>query len=106
MNIELLKSKTVLASVALLVLSVVRVAMGDATALQGVQEAVMALVPIFLRAAISKTADKAADAAAEGAAAGAEAWVASAVQADAVVKSEAVREAATPRSGMPAAGDQ
>ena len=102
MNIEVLKSKTTLASVLLLILSGVRVGMGDATAIQGVQEAVMALVPIFLRAAISKTADKAADAAAAGAAAGAEAGVASAVQAEAVVKSEA----ATPGRGMPAAGEQ
>ena len=71
MNIELLKSKTVLASVALLVLSVVRVAMGDATALQGVQEGIMALVPIFLRVAIGKGAGAAADAAAQGAEQGA-----------------------------------
>ena len=71
MNIELLKSKTVLASVALLVLSGVRVAMGDATALQGVQEGIMALVPIFLRAAIGKGAGAAAEAAAQGAEQGA-----------------------------------
>ena len=71
MNIELLKSKTVLASVALLVLSVVRVAMGDATALQGVQEGIMALVPIFLRAAIGTGAGAAAEAAAQGAEQGA-----------------------------------
>ena len=84
MNIELLKSKTVLASVALLVLSGVRVAMGDATALQGVQEGIMALVPIFLRAAIGKGAGAAAEAAAQGAEQGAkqgvEAGVAGAVE--------------------------
>ena len=71
MNIELLKSKTVLASMALLVLSGVRVGMGDATALQGVQEGIMALVPIFLRAAIGKGAGAAAEAAAQGAEQGA-----------------------------------
>lgn len=71
MNIELLKSKTTIASVLLLILSGVRVGMGDATAIQGVQEGIMALVPIFLRAAIGKGAGAAAEAAAQGAEQGA-----------------------------------
>lgn len=101
MNIELLKSKTVLASVALLVLSGVRVAMGDATALQGVQEGIMALVPIFLRAAIGKGAGAAAEAAAQGAEQGA-ARGAEAGAAKVVVVAPA--EAAAPL--RPAAGEQ
>lgn len=98
MNIELLKSKTVLASVALLVLSAVRVAMGDATALQGVQESIMALIPIFLRAAIGKGADAAADAAAQGAEQGAKQGVEAGVEV--VTKAEAVAPL------RPAAGEQ
>ena len=101
MNIELLKSKTVLASVALLVLSGVRVAMGDATALQGVQEGIMALVPIFLRAAIGKGAGAAAEAAAQGAEQGA-ARGAEAGAAKVVVVAPA--EAVAPL--RPAAGEQ
>ena len=52
MNLETLKSKTVWASVLLLVLSVVRFANGDVSAVQGIQEAVMSLIPIFLRMAV------------------------------------------------------
>ena len=101
MNIELLKSKTVLASVALLVLSGVRVAMGDATAMQGVQEGVMALIPIFLRAAIGKGADAAADAAAQGAEQGAARGVeAGAAKVVVVAPAEAVAPL------RPAAGEQ
>ena len=101
MNIELLKSKTVLASVALLVLSGVRVAMGDATALQGVQEGIMALVPIFLRAAIGKGAGAAAEAAAQGAEQGAARGVEAGAAKVVVV---APAEAAAPL--RPAAGEQ
>lgn len=101
MNIELLKSKTVLASVALLVLSGVRVAMGDATALQGVQEGIMALVPIFLRAAIGKGAGAAAEAAAQGAEQGAARGVeAGAAKVVVVAPAEAVAPL------RPAAGEQ
>ena len=103
MNIELLKSKTVLASVALLVLSVVRVAMGDATALQGVQEGIMALIPIFLRAAIGKGAGVAADAAAQGAEQGAkQGFKAGAAKAAAV----ATTQAGAVEPLRPAAGEQ
>ena len=101
MNIELLKSKTVLASVALLVLSGVRVAMGDATALQGVQEGIMALVPIFLRAAIGKGAGAAAEAAAQGAEQGAARGVEAGAAKIVVV---APAEAVAPL--RPAAGEQ
>ena len=52
MNIGILKSKTTVASMALLVLSGVRLWAGDATALQGIQEAVMSIVPMLLRSAI------------------------------------------------------
>lgn len=71
MNFEVLKTKTALASLALLVLSGVRVAAGDATALQGVQEAIMSLVPIFLRLAVGNASNDAAQAAEQGAAQGA-----------------------------------
>lgn len=101
MNIEVLKSKTTLASFLLLMLSGVRVGMGDATAIQGVQEALMALIPIFLRAAISKGADKAADAAAQGAEQGAERGVEAGVAKVVVV---APAEAVAPL--RPAAGEQ
>ena len=101
MSIELLKSKTVLASVALLVLSGVRVGMGDATALQGVQEGIMALVPIFLRAAIGKGAGAAAEAAAQGAEQGAARGVeAGAAKVVVVAPAEAVAPL------RPAAGEQ
>lgn len=50
----LLKSKTVWASVASLATSAAGVALGDATAWQGVQAGIMALVAIFMRAAIAK----------------------------------------------------
>ncbi len=102
MNIELLKSKTVLASVALLVLSGVRVAMGDATALQGVQEGIMALVPIFLRAAIGKGAGAAADAAAQGAEQGAERGA----EAGAAKAAAVVTKAGAVEPLRPAAGEQ
>ena len=52
MNIGILKSKTTVASITLLVLSGVRLWAGDATALQGIQEAVMSIVPMLLRSAI------------------------------------------------------
>ena len=102
MNIELLKSKTVLASVALLVLSGVRVGMGDATALQGVQEGIMALIPIFLRAAIGKGAGAAEDAAAQGAEQGAK----QGVEAGAAKAAAVVTQAGAAEPLRPAAGEQ
>ena len=95
MNIEVLKSKTVLASVAGLIASAVGVYLGDATAVQGVQTGLIALVGIFLRSAVADVgarADAAASAAQEAAAA--------AQGAATMVKSEAAA------ASMPAAGDR
>lgn len=88
MNIEVLKSKTVLASVVGLIASAVGVYLGDATAMQGVQTGLIALVGIFLRSAVADVGTRA-DAAASAA-----------QEAVEIVKSEA---AAAP---VPAAGDQ
>lgn len=88
MNIEVMKSKTVLASVVGLVASAVGVYLGDATAMQGVQTGLIALVGIFLRSAVADVGTRA-DAAASAA-----------QEAVEIVKSEA---AAAP---VPAAGDQ
>lgn len=52
MNLNIFKSKTTAASMALLILSGVRLWAGDVTALQGIQEAIMSLVPMLLRSAI------------------------------------------------------
>lgn len=52
MNLGIFKSKTTAASIALLVLSGVRFAMGDTTALSGIQEAIASLVPLLLRSAM------------------------------------------------------
>lgn len=88
MNIEVMKSKTVMASVVGLITSAVGVYLGDATAMQGVQTGLIALVGIFLRSAVADVGARA-DAAASAAQEAAE-----------IVKSEA---AAAP---VPAAGDQ
>lgn len=88
MNLEVLKSKTVLASVVGLVASAVGVYLGDATAMQGVQTGLIALMGIFLRSAVADVGTRA-DAAASAA-----------QEAVEIVKSEA--EAAP----VPAAGDQ
>lgn len=52
MDMGIFKSKTTIASVALLVLSGVRFFMGDTTALSGIQEAIASLVPLLLRSAM------------------------------------------------------
>lgn len=88
MNIEVMKSKTVMASVVGLIASAVGVYLGDATAMQGVQTGLIALVGIFLRSAVADVGTRA-DAAASAA-----------QEAVEIVKSEA---AAAP---VPAAGDQ
>lgn len=59
MNLEVLKSKTALAALVGLVTSVAGVALGDVTAWQGIQTGVLALVAIFLRAAVGNVADTA-----------------------------------------------
>ena len=61
MNIGIVKSKTTIASAALLVLSLVRLWAGDATALQGVQEAIMSIVPMLLRSAVWSDAGRIVD---------------------------------------------
>lgn len=66
MNTGILKSKTTIASAALLVLSLVRLWAGDATALQGVQEAIMSIVPMLLRSAIYTDTDRGAQAVIDG----------------------------------------
>ena len=97
MNWELLKSKTVLASLVLLALSIARMVAGDVTAIQGVQEAVMSLVPIFIRAAVGD-----ATAAAQDAASAAQ----DAAQAVDQVKAAAVRQKpASEAPAMPSAGE-
>lgn len=88
MNIEVLKSKTVMTSVVGLIASAVGVYLGDATAMQGVQTGLIALVGIFLRSAVADVGTRA-DAAASAA-----------QEAVAIVKTEA---AAAP---VPAAGDK
>ena len=88
MNIEVLKSKTVLASVVGLIASAVGVYLGDATAMQGVQTGLVALVGIFLRLAVADVGTRA-DAAASAA-----------QEAVEIVKSEAAAAL------VPAAGDQ
>ena len=96
MNIEVLKSKTVLASIVGLIASAVGVYLGDATAVQGVQTGLIALVGIFLRSAVAdvgRRADAAAVAAQDAAAA--------AQGAETMAKSGAA-EAST----MPAAGER
>ncbi len=97
MNIEVLKSKTVLASIVGLIASGVGVYLGDATAMQGVQTGLIALVGIFLRAAVADVGQRA-DAAASAAQ---DAATAAQGAADVVIK----REAAEPAT-MPAAGEQ
>ena len=97
MNLEQLKSKTVWASVLLLVLSVVRFANGDVSAVQGIQEAVMSLVPIFLRMAVGNATEAARDAASAAQ---------DAAQAVDQVKAAAVRQKpASEAPAMPAAGE-
>ena len=87
MNIEVLKSKTVLASVVGLVASAVGVYLGDATAMQGVQTGLIALVGIFLRSAVADVGTRA-DAAASAA-----------QEAVEIVKSEAAAAALVPAAG-------
>ena len=100
MNIEVLKSKTVLAAIVSLATSAAGVYLGDATAWQGVQAGVLALVAIFMRAALGGVADKAA-AAAAAAQAAAEGVTAQAKDAQ---DRRQPKEAA--RAAMPAAGEQ
>lgn len=59
MNIEVLKSKTALAAVASIIVAGMGVALGDATAWEGLQAGVLSLVAMFLRAAVGNVADKA-----------------------------------------------
>ena len=87
MNIEVLKSKTVLASVVGLIASAVGVYLGDATAMQGVQTGLIALVGIFLRSAVADVGTRA-DAAASAA-----------QEAVEIVKSEAAATALVPAAG-------
>ena len=61
MNIGIVKSKTTIASAALLVLSLVRLWAGDVTAMQGVQEAIMSIVPMLLRSAVHSDAGRIVD---------------------------------------------
>lgn len=97
MNWELLKSKTVLASLVLLALSIARMVAGDVTAIQGVQEAVMSLVPIFIRAAVGDATTAAKDAASAAQ---------DAAQAVDQVKAAAVRQKpASEAPAMPSAGE-
>ena len=97
MNLEQLKSKTVWASVLLLVLSVVRFANGDVSAVQGIQEAVMSLIPVFLRLAVGRAAEAAQDAASAAQ---------DAAQAVGQVKAAAVRQTpAGEAPAMPSAGE-
>ena len=97
MNWELLKSKTVLASLVLLALSIARMVAGDVTAIQGVQEAVMSLVPIFIRAAVGDATTAAKDAASAAQ---------DAAQAADQVKAAAVRQKpASEAPAMPSAGE-
>ena len=97
MNLEPLKSKTVLASVVLLVLSIVRFANGDVTAVVGIQEAVMSLVPIFLRMAVGDATTAAQDAASAAQ---------DAAQVVEQVKAAAVRQRpASEAPAMPSAGE-
>jgi len=71
MNIGILKSKTTAASLALLVLSGVRLWAGDVTGMQGIQEAIMSIVPLLLRSAVYSDTQSTKDAiAAAGARAG------------------------------------
>ena len=97
MNWELLKSKTVLASLVLLALSIARMVAGDVTAIQGVQEAVMSLVPIFIRAAVGDATTAAQDAASAAQ---------DAAQVVEQVKAAAVRQRpASEAPAMPSAGE-
>ena len=97
MNLEQLKSKTVWASVLLLVLSVVRFANGDVSAVQGIQEAVMSLIPIFLRMALGRATEAAQDAASAAQ---------DAAQVAEQVKAAAVRQKpASEAPAMPSAGE-
>lgn len=97
MNWELLKSKTVLASLVLLALSIARMVAGDVTAIQGVQEAVMSLVPIFIRAAVGDATTAAQDAASAAQ---------NAAQVVEQVKAAAVRQRpASEAPAMPSAGE-
>ena len=97
MNWELLKSKTVLASLVLLALSIARMVAGDVTAIQGVQEAVMSLVPIFIRAAVGDATTAAQDAASAAQ---------DAAQVVEQVKAAAVRQKPASRApAMPSAGE-
>ena len=97
MNLELLKSKTVLASLVLLALSIARMVAGDVTAIQGVQEAVMSLVPIFIRAAVGDATTAAQDAASAAQ---------DAAQVVEQVKAAAVRQRpASEAPAMPSAGE-
>lgn len=96
MNIEVLKSKTVMASVVGLVASAVGVYLGDATAMQGLQTGLIALVGIFLRAAVADVGQRA-----DAAAVAAQDAAAAAQGAATMVKSEAAAA-----STMPAAGER
>lgn len=97
MNWELMKSKTVLASLVLLALSIARMVAGDVTAIQGVQEAVMSLVPIFIRAAVGDATTAAQDAASAAQ---------DAAQVVEQVKAAAVRQGpASEAPAMPSAGE-
>lgn len=93
MNLKVLKSKTALAAVASIIVAGMGVAMGDATAWEGLQAGVLSLVALFLRAAVGNVADTAT--AAQQAAQQA---------ADTVQAAQAKREAVAPV--MPAAGEQ
>ena len=93
MNIEVLKSKTALAAVASIIVAGMGVALGDATAGEGLQAGVLSLVALFLRAAVGNVADKAEAA-----------TVAAQSAADTVKAVQAKREAVAPV--MPAAGEQ
>jgi len=64
MNSEVLKSKTTLTAVVGMLIAGIQLYMGDATAAQGLQTGLTALVAIFLRAAIGGVAAKAETAAA------------------------------------------
>ena len=95
MKIEVLKSKTAMAAIAGLIASAVGVYLGDATAVEGLQTGLIALVGIFLRGALADVGARAdaATSAAQQASTDAQGAHAMAAKVEAAVRA------------MPAAGD-
>lgn len=98
MNLEVVKSKTTITAVVGLLIAAVQMYMGDATAAQGVQTGLTALVAIFLRSAIGGVSVKA-DAAASAASDAVAAVQASRDTAQGLRTDAAAQQASTPAGG-------